>query len=369
MRKRSIIAGAAAALSLAVAGTAQADTNTTTFDSFADGSVNGQGGWTADSKYDQAVVDALGGKALRISNAVTDGSFAGMPYSAPVANGAGETEANNVLVNQFTFKAPDTYVPELAVSVSPTGAGGSRMSYVRLEDSADGVKVVFRDGTFGDQLIDTLDRSVPHTIRFETTFVKGDDNDVVQVFIDGTQMIRGASWENYYRFDEERNPPVTDRLMWRLNLTPATQDVADAIDGNGFLFDNVTSTSSHVNNPAPLNPPAPGPAGQNGTNGTNGTNGVNGKDGVTTIIVDRGALAGNTVRTLHARKIQGKTFVSLRASLRGKRLPVHGRSVKVDLRGKTVGTYNVVMVAKYKTKSTGKIHTDRTIRSLSILRK
>ncbi len=367
--RKLMTAGTALALSLAFAATASADTTTTTFDSFVDGSVNGQGNWTADAKYDQAVVDALGGKALRISNAVTDGSFAGMPYSAPVANAAGESEANNVLVNEFKFKAPDTYVPELAVSVSPTGAGGSRMSYVRLEDSADGVKVVFRDGTFADQLIDTLDRSVPHTIKFETTFVKGDDNDVVRVFIDGTQMIRGASWENYYRFDEERNPPVTDRLMWRLNLTPTTTENRDAIEGNGFLFDNVTSTSSHVNNPAPLNPPAPGPAGQNGTNGTNGANGANGKDGVTTIIHDGGQVTGNTVRTIHARKIQGKTFLSLRASLRGKRLQAHGRSVKVDLRGKRVGNYHVVMVAKYKTKGTGKIHTERTIRSLSIFRK
>ena len=258
--RKLMTAGTALALSLAFAGTASADTNTTTFDSFADGTVDTQGGWTAHSKYDQAVVAAPGaGKALRISNAVTDGSFAGMPYSAPVSNPAGETEANNVLVNEFTFTAPDTYVPELAVSVSPTGAGGSRMSYVRLEDSANGVKVVFRDGTFGDQLIDTLDRSAPHTIRFETTFVKGDDNDVVRVFIDDTPKARGASWENYYRFDEERNPPVTDRLMWRLNLTPTTQDVADAIDGNGFLFDDVTSTSLHVNNPAPLNPPLPAP--------------------------------------------------------------------------------------------------------------
>ena len=364
--RKLMTAGTALALSLAFAGAASADTNTTTFDGFDDGTVNGQGNWTADAKYDQAVVDVPGGKALRISNAVTDGSFAGMPYSAPVSHAAGENEANNVLVNEFTVRAPDTFVPELAVSVSPTGSGGSRMSYVRLEDSADGVKVVFRDGTFGDQLIDTLDRSVPHTIRFETTFVKGDDNDVVRVFIDGTQKARGASWENYYRFDEERNPPVTDRLMWRLNLTPTTTDAADAIDGNGFLFDDVTSTSSHVNNPAPLNPPAPGPAGQDGTNGTNGTNGT---DGVTTVIVDHGELTGNTVRTIHARKIQGKTFVSLRASLRGKRLQAHGRSLKIDLRHRTVGNYNVVMVAKYKTKTTGKMHTERTIRRLSILRR
>ena len=33
------------------------------------------------------------------------------------------------------------------------------------------------------------------------------------------------------------------------------------------------------------------------------------------------------------------------------------------------GNYHVVMVAKYKTKSSGKIHTERTIRSLSIFRR
>ena len=107
MRKATI--GTALALSLAFAGTAQADTVTTTFDDFANGSVNGQAGWTVtDAKYDQAVVGVPGGKALRISNAVTDGSFGDMPYSAPVTKAAGENEANNVLVNEFTVKAPDT---------------------------------------------------------------------------------------------------------------------------------------------------------------------------------------------------------------------------------------------------------------------
>jgi hypothetical protein len=35
---------------------------------------------------------------------------------------------------------------------------------------------------------------------------------------------------------------------------------------------------------------------------------------------------------------------------------------------KSAGNYNMLMVAKYKTKSTGKIHTIRSIRSLSISR-
>ena len=58
-------------------------------------------------------------------------------------------------------------------------------------------------------------------------------------------------------------------------------------------------------------------------------------------------------------------LVSIRASLRGKSLPVHHRTIKVDLRGKVVGNYNVSVVAKYKTKS-GKVHTVRNTRSLSI---
>ncbi len=101
---RRIIMGTALALSLAVAGTAQADSNTTTFDGFDTGTVNGQHGWKATGPYDQAVEDVEGAKALRISNAVTSGSLGDMPYSAPVLIAAGENEANNVLVNEFKFR-------------------------------------------------------------------------------------------------------------------------------------------------------------------------------------------------------------------------------------------------------------------------
>jgi hypothetical protein len=354
-----MIAGAAITASLALAGTAQADMVNTTFDSFTDGTVGGQSEWTADTKYDQAVVPYAGGKALRISNEVFDGSFAGMPYSAPVSHAAGENEGNNVLVNEFKFKAPDTFQSGLAVSVSPTGAGGSRMSYLRFEDSEDGVKVVFRDGVnFTDQPIALLDRN-EHTIMFETTFVHGHDNDVVRVSIDGDEKVRGGSWENYYRVWEERNPAATDRLMWRLNLTGTA-----ALKGNGFTFDNVKTTSSHVDNPAPLNPPAPGPAGPNGVNGKDGVNGVN---GTTTVIHDRGTIAGATMRTLQINKISGMKFIRAKATLRGKRLSVKGRTIKVDLRGKSVGTYQVRITATYK--AGGKTYKVRTIRSLGIIRK
>ena len=270
--------GTALALSLTLAGTAQADTVTTTFDGLANGSINGKDGWKVTGPYDQSVVGVPGGKALRISNAVTASSFGDMTFSKPVTKAASENEATNVLVNEFTVKAPDTFVPGLVVSISPDDGNGTRMSYLRLEDRADGVRVIFTDATFTETLIATLDRSVSHTIKFETTFVKGDDNDVVRVFIDGEQKMRGASWENYYRSTEQRNPSPSDRLLIRTGGT-----AAPATLGFGFLFDNVTSTSSHVNNPAPLSPPVipVGPAGPAGNDGKDGVDGATGATGAT----------------------------------------------------------------------------------------
>lgn len=376
--RKTIIAGAAITASLALAGTAQAGpVVTTTFDDFTDGTVNGQDGWLASNvNVDQDVVPVAGGKALRISNAFFQGSFGDMPHSKPVLKPAGENEAANVLVNTFTIQAPADYEPGLAMAVSPDDGQGSRMSRVRFDDTSAGIKVSFADSTFVDQEIDLLDRAVPHTVEIETTFVHGHDNDVVSVIIDGDQKMRGGSWENYYRSSEERNPSASDRLLIR----PTTPVAPNTVD-NGFLFDDVTSQSYHVDNPAPLHPVVipQGPKGDEGTDGTNGTNGTNGKDGtngvngkdgvngVTTVIHDRGPVTGASLRTVYAPKIKGLKFVSVRAKLRGKRLPTYGRSIKVDLRGKSIGNYIVRMTAKYK--KGGKIYKVRSIRSLNIVRK
>lgn len=382
---QKLIMGAALALSLTFAATASADS----FDTFHTGSVNGQFGWKATGPYDQEVVSVEGDKKLRISNAVTSGSFADMPYSAPVQKAAGENAGNNVLTNEFTFRSatPDAQQPGLAMSVSPTNGDGARMSYVRLEDRFDGVRVFFTDmsnhnADFTERWIATLDRSVPHTIKFATTFVKGDDNDIVRVSVDGDQKVCGTTWENYYRFSEQNNVTPSDRLMWRLSSTPSDPS---AVEGKGFLFDDVTSTSSVDSKPEgcrlPVGPQ--GPAGENGKDGKNGATGANGPAGATGPAgaigpvganVTTAAAAGTngakikigaTKRTLHVPSIKRMKLVSVRASLRGKSLPVHNRSIKVDLRGKVVGNYNVSVVAKYKTNS-GKVHTVRSTRSLSV---
>jgi hypothetical protein len=378
--RRTIIAGAALTASLALAGTAQADTVTTTFDGpeklangtngpdWVTGSVNGQYGWTAtNSQVDQSVVGVNGNRKLRVSNAYTVGSFGDMPHSKPVLKAAGENEATNVLVNEFTIQSavPGAQQPGLSMSVSPDDGQGSRMSYLRFEDQADGIHVFFVDDT-SSQDIATLDRG-NHKIKFETTFVHGHDNDVVRIFIDDDLKVRGGSWENYYRFDEERNPSLSDRLLFRTAGTAAT-----ATRGSGFLIDDVTSTSAHVDNPAPLHPVVlpQGPKGDTGAAGQRGEQGAKGEPGMivttpTTPLSSKvSALHGNKLRTIHAPQVNGMKFVSVKASLRGKRLSVKGRAVKVDLRSSFAGNYDVQMTAKYR--KDGKIVTVRSVRTLQV---
>ena len=60
-------------------------------------------------------------------------------------------------------------------------------------------------------------------------------------------------------------------------------------------------------------------------------------------------------------------FVGAKATLGGKKLSVKGRTIKVDLRGKSVGEYRVHITAKYQ--AGGKTYKVHSLRSLSIIRK
>ena len=92
----------------------------------------------------------------------------------------------------------------------------------------------------------TLDRAVPHTIRFWIKLNPGVDNDLVRIYIDGRDLGQCfTTWENYYRTAPEQAPPPNAN-------TPATIDSLqfrssvpgfDGVDG-GYLFDNVTTTSA-----------------------------------------------------------------------------------------------------------------------------
>ncbi len=295
--KRRFVATTVAALLMSgvwatAAGTAHADTvGPINFESgYNAGTVDGQNGWTSTGAaghgcavYDHAISTnsgapaSFGAHSLRISDAVTSGCLSDGTYSPPTTNDAGEPTADNGGktggIRQSTFHARfslasvlPTLQTGMHVSVSPDRGDGTRMSYLRFEDSASGINVFFDDyvdvapyGSNSDQSdgcqnsgngdgvssdgfretqIATITRAA-HQIGLEINFVPGAGNDVVTVSIDGAVVHTGTSWEDYYRYCTESQPPaLVSRTVDDLGfLTRGSADPANA--GHGFLFDNI----------------------------------------------------------------------------------------------------------------------------------
>ena len=233
------------------------------------GSINGQNGWMKTGPYDAAVVAVsafpasagygFGAQALRISNAVTSGSFGDQTLAPLLTSAAGESAGSSRFDASFSIGTTlAAQQPGLALSVSPDDGAGGRMSFLRFEDQADGVHVFFDDvtdpgpvgtaATFNEHDIATLDRAHSHTIRISIDFVSGPGNDVVKVYLDGVLKGTGGSWENYYRYDPGQAAshnvvPVTRTLMFREG---GSVIAAPATLGNGFLVDNVSYAASNV---------------------------------------------------------------------------------------------------------------------------
>jgi hypothetical protein len=233
------------------------------------GDINGQMGWTKlNPAYDVKVASvsafpAASGyhfetQALRLSDAVTSGSFGDQTFTPGLAQPAGEPPLQQRFSSTFWIgTALATVQTALHMSVSPDNGSGARMSYLRFEDQSDGVHVFFDDVTnpgpvghasnFTDDDIATLSRTRPHSIRFSITFKTGPGNDVVRIYIDGTEATRGTSWENYYRYDPEaagngnQVSPVS-KLLFR-----EAGDAHPANANKGFLVDKLSLDSDNGN--------------------------------------------------------------------------------------------------------------------------
>jgi hypothetical protein len=282
-------------LALALTSAAGADTiGPITFEQsqgYFPGNINGQpllfGGWSKlGPQYDVEVVTtstypAASGygflsQALRISDAVTSGSFGDQTFSPGLADEAGESGASNVGAGgvplsggvrrphfEASFLIGTTQATQqcvgcttpLHMTVSPDRGDGARMSFLRFEDQADGVHVFFVDvtdpgrvtdgDTFNTTDIATLDRAHSHLIRFSIDFKDGPANDQVKIYIDGAQKITGTTWEDYYRYDTEQaaqgnQVPTVDKLLFRES---GDANPGDALTG-GFLLDRVLLASS-----------------------------------------------------------------------------------------------------------------------------
>lgn len=275
-----------ASMALLPCGVSLADSVTTNFEPpFHTGSVNGQDGWMSDvpgdipslpNGYDQEVVNdaspssppaptapvapaEFGTQSLRISNAYGTGpdtfppEFKLQTYSKPVKQPAGEGRANTEFTAQFSFISVfPTLQPRLQISVSPDDGSGGRMSYIGLNDMPDGIHVVFYDtpkpdGDFASYDLATLSRNQVHTIRFWMRLIPGTDNDLVRILVDRQDAGQCfTTWENYYRAGENREPPISDRLLF---LSGNRDGDRLSLLGGGYLFDNVTTTTGAAGPP------------------------------------------------------------------------------------------------------------------------
>jgi uncharacterized repeat protein (TIGR01451 family) len=242
---------------------------------FHPGSVAGQDGWRSavpgdvpalPNGYDQEVVTnvgtpaAFGLQSLRLSNRYTDptGEFFFQTYSRPTAVPAGETQANREFTAEFSFisKTPSALQPGLNVNVSPDSGEGSRMSFVRLIDTEAGIQAIVADtpevdGEFVLYDAGTLDRAVPHTIKFWIKVNPGVDNDLVRIYIDGRDLGQCfTTWENYYRTHPEQAPPPNRNTPATINSLQFRSDRPGFSGvGGGYLFDNVRVSTA--NGPGP----------------------------------------------------------------------------------------------------------------------
>jgi hypothetical protein len=283
-----LIFGGGTGLSMLLTSAAHADTAGINFESYSAGVIDGQDGWSATGSagsgcaaYDEEVVNnvtapaSFGTKSFRISNAVTSGCFSDQAFSKSLAQAAGESGAEGGAYSSAPFNpyyeaqfdlastVPGAQQTGLSMSVSPDRGDGARMSYLRFEDQADGIHVLFDDyqdkapfgGVVGDSNgcdgvddfvetdIVTLDRSVAHTIKFAMAFIDGPRNDVVRVYIDGNLKHTGTSWEDYFRYCEGNQTRTVDSLLFRVGGT-----AVPANDGNGYLVDNLNLVSSSIPN-------------------------------------------------------------------------------------------------------------------------
>src|SRR5688572_26227107 len=93
-----------------------ADSASLDFEGYALGTVNGQDGWSSTGAFDHQVVDPIpfgvttwGSRSLRISNAVTSGSFGDQTFSKSLADEAGESIGSDAYNNGYSGGTRQSY--------------------------------------------------------------------------------------------------------------------------------------------------------------------------------------------------------------------------------------------------------------------
>ncbi|CAN5308616.1 hypothetical protein BH10ACT7_BH10ACT7_31330 [soil metagenome] len=267
----------------------------------ADQSPTGQNGWrstwTAGHWFDWAVVDTssfpdsgLGstGRALRHSNAIDNiGQWANINqlFAPDLAVAAGDGPAyNDIFDTTFVVASATGDLQErLATSVNiDNGTGGRGGNGITLLHGATGLQLGANwvdpsatDANAADwrtYFTPEYDATVPHTIRIVVQYVPGDHTagpDTMKVYLDGELVIDGYTYEGYHdAVSSTEATRISDTLLFRasrveslptgttvglLTGTDPTGPQLAALDGQGFLYTDI-SYATYKSTPPPPTP-------------------------------------------------------------------------------------------------------------------
>ena len=187
--------------------------------------------------YDAAITEGAD-PALRISNAVTSGSFGDQLFSPTLDVPATETGPARTFTASFVLE-PVELQPGLRVTVSPDNGQGGRGGFLAIEHTNGGIDLVSQGSYFnaaGDTRVGGHDgghRARPEQAahreaqaRQEADTKKSTNNDVFSVQVDG-KPVKNTTFEAYYEATGEQNYQ-TDTLLFRLSGTAQPRSRARA---------------------------------------------------------------------------------------------------------------------------------------------
>lgn len=138
-----------------------------------------------------------------------------------------------------------------------------------------------------------------------------------------------------------------------------TQGFSTGTDVSALLRRITVNGTTYAFDVAPLD----GVTGSQGPAGVAGQTGLQGQ--TVTKLTAPVVCNGDELRKINAPKRKGARFLSVRATLRGKRLKVNGRTINVDLTGQPEGNYNIRLTSRYS--KNGSVQTIKTTRNLSVV--
>ena len=283
------------------------------FENFDTGPItDGENGWKHAGSHDQEVVDLGGNKVFRMSSDPASGDFGG-PYSPDLGVSAGEpqtTADGDAQIISFRVKAVDPTSDNSRLEVDfGTAAGTDRNNFMVIESIAgEGIRIAVNephlDGSWANDdfsaftgnrtLIDHIPAGGWLNIELRAHYVDGPDNDVIDVYLNGTLIGQTTTFENYRDalggiHSDNAEDNQTSRIFFRGGDGGQPQDGPGG-QNQGFYFDDLSNIVTHDstgtgNGSANV---ITGNSGDNVLSGLGGNDTLNGLGGNDTLIGGQG---------------------------------------------------------------------------------